>query len=287
MEILNYKGDKRYTLGHDSGHLNMLTPSGEVYKMYKEQIGYNILCRILGINSSYEFTTRDVNALIISFNCQLCIRVDKYNNPIIGRVEKGYENYLYIAIDESLQAYVAEGSRQLYHYSVTEKVYMKIFRICTSLFGEELCRQSALTYAQARPIYEKYDSDGTVTLTGEFYKGTKKPKTEGLLSSLFIHEKGFVFSNKKSYSIDELPAKEIYDKLSDTYRSLWKHLFLCMQPSGEWWISNGMEFDSRYGIGRWKRFDSSVYFSPFDLFNISPVDDCRIKYYLSEKYNPQ
>ena len=285
MEILDYSEDKRYTLKHDSGHLNMLTPSGEIYKMQKKHPRYNFLCRLLGINSSYEFSAIDVNALIITLNCQLCIRVDKHNNPIIGIFDNGYENYLHLAIDESLRPYVAEGSRLLYHYSVTEKVYMKIFRICTSLFGEELCRQSALTYAQSQPTYEIYGSDGTVTLTGEFYRGIRKP-SEGLLSSLFIHEKGFVFSSKKSYSIDELPAKEIYDKLSEVYKSRWKYLFLCMQPSGEWWISDGMEFDGRYGIGRWNRFDSSVYFSPFDLFNISPVDDCRIKYYLSEKYNP-
>jgi hypothetical protein len=286
MELLDYSGDNRYTLSCDKSHLNLLTPSGEIYKMQTKNSRYNFFSRLLGINSSYEFTVRDVNTLIITPNCELRFIVDKRNNPIIGIFDNGYENYLHLAIDETLSPYVSEDSRQLYHYSITQQLYMKIFRICLSLFGEELCRKSALTYAQTRPTYEIYDSDGKVTFTGEFYRGTKKPISEGLLGNLFIHEKGFKFSNKKNYSIYELPTKEIYDKLSESYKSRWKYLFLCMQPSGEWWISDGMEFDSRYGNGRWKRFDSDVYFSPFDMFDINPVDDYRVKYYLSEKYNP-
>lgn len=282
MKLLNYDEKENYTLKFDDDYLYLSNSKEDVYKIDKRCASYITLSKLFGFNQDYEFIIRDVNKFIISLSCELQFKVDKYKNPIIGIFKKNYDEYLYIAIDENLKPYVTEGLRILYSYDISEQMYNKVLAICLKIFGEELCRKSALTYAQKRAVFEIEEPGGIVSLTGEFFNGTKRPY-EGLFSNLFIHEKGFKFAVKKTYDIDTIPVDYIYNNLTDLWKGLWNGLFLCMQPSGQWWISNGMEFSTKYN--GWKRFDSDVYFSPFDFFDINPVDDCTKKYYLAEFNN--
>ena len=191
---------------------------------------------------------------------------------------------MFIAIDENLKPYVTNGSNRIYSYRISEDSYKKVLNICLNIFGEELCRKSAFTYAQMQPVFEKNHYDGTVTLTGEFFNGTKKPPgNDDMFTSFFLHEKGFEFKKINSYDIDNIPIDFVYENLSPIWKEKWNGLFLCMQPGGQWWISNGMEYFKR--INGWQRFDSDVYFSVFDMFEINPVDDCTKKYYLRNYKN--
>ncbi len=280
VTISDFSRKENYKIIDKESVLALETPTGDIYELQKRSSLYNSMLKVLGFNPDYEYTISDVNRHIISVSCEITCTVDKRNNPIIGIFKKGYEEYIKIAIDANLRPYITEGSRRLHYYNITDSIYKNVFNICIKIFGEDLCRKSAFTYAQIEPVYEKNHKDGTVTLTGEFFRGEKRPDDNSIFKNLFLHESGFEFKDIKSYDIDKIPIDYLYENMTPIWKDRWKNLFLCMQPGGQWWISNGMEYSSREN--GWKRFDSNVYFSIFDTFYINPIDDCTRKFYLRD-----
>ncbi len=252
---------------------------------YENKHGYNeTLLKTLNLNEGYEYKISDVNRLIISLSCEFNIKLDKRDNLVI--FNGGSRNFegLSFALNENLEVYLTEGRRLVYKVDID--LYHKVLNQCINLFGEKLCRESALTYMSNEPIYEREEivhGEVIVTLTGEYYNGIKHPKEGTLFKNQFIHEQGFKLPKIAEYEINNIPIKELYNIMSELYKDNWGSLYFCMQPDGEWWISNGMLYDGK----RWSRYYSDVLFDIFDWCKIKPIDEPSEKFYLSDIANKQ
>lgn len=273
----NYDKTKSYNLFLNEESDLVLTDEHCDYFKKKSENFYDFLLKFFKFESKYEYQIKDINQLIISGSCELMFRVDVNKNIVLGSFYARIDNLLFIMIDENMNIYITEHKpRLIYSYNgITEKIFNKVLDICIKIFGENLCKKSALTYAQRTPVFERYEKHGIVTITGEFFRGEKRPP--GSFKNKFLNEQKFNFDNKPIYNLSSIPIDYIYDRLSFKYKESFESLYFVMQPSGQWWITNCMLFSDR--DNRWLNFDG-ILFSPFDMFHIHPVDDFKKKYYL-------
>jgi hypothetical protein len=279
MRLYNYDKTQSYTLTQVEAGLTIVNNINPT-KLYTSKRNFDIVLEILGLIEKKEHPISTVNRYIIGTACQLNIRVDVRGNLLLHRFEYNYNDNLYLFINEELNIYISEYKpRLLWSNLVSKKQFEKTLNTCIKIFGEDLCRKSAFTYAQPNNVFEYNGEDGTVTLTGNYFNGKSRPDEGGLFMFDWISEKEFKFRDVKTYNILEVPTQEIYNRLNWLGKRNYKSLYLTMNPNGEWWISDGLVFDGTEK--EWVNY-SSDFFSPFWMFDINPIDNFTEKCYLRD-----
>jgi hypothetical protein len=275
MEIYDFKGLEKYDFSISDKKMILITPNGDKYKSGL----YNRTLKILGLKPEYEFTKRDINKFVIGRSCDLMFYLDINGNLVIDHFEKSHGVYLYIAITKEGIPYVTQGQELFSSWDITEDMYMNVLDTCIKIFGIDMCLESALTYAREYRIRDEGDSMYNIWFKEDYLSGSKVPE-QGLLKGLFLHQQGFKFHKPLNFSLDNKLAEYFKNILTPIWKERWDNLFLSMNPSGQWWISDGMEFDD--DSMRWKRYDSSVLFSIVSGILIQPIEDFERKIYLKD-----